>query len=71
MAGKSTRLGGLWADEEVTKLLPGLLDHTVRHDHAVTMLRIALEAKQADRLAFRQRDCLAEIEEGLWLLHML
>ena len=53
------------------KFLPGLLDHAAPHDHAVAMLRVALEAEQANRLHLRERDRLAEVEEGLWLLHML
>ena len=35
------------------------------------MLRVALEAEQANRLCSRQRDRLTEVEEGLRLLHML
>ena len=35
------------------------------------MLRVALEAEQANRLRLRQRDRLAEVEERLRLLHML
>jgi len=37
----------------------------------MAMLRVALEAEQADRLRLRQRYRLAEVEQGLRLLHML
>ena len=64
-------LGIVQLHEQVLKLLAGLSRHAVCHDHAVAMLRVALEAEQADRLRLRQRDRLAEVEEGLRLLHML
>ena len=35
------------------------------------MLRVALEAEQAHRLSFGERDHLAEVEQGFGLLHML
>ena len=37
----------------------------------MAMLRVALEAEQANRLRLRQRYRLAEVEQGLRLLHML
>jgi len=35
------------------------------------MLGVALETEQANRLCFRERDRLAEIEQRLGLFHML
>ena len=55
----------------MVKPLACLLDHAAPHDHAVTVFGVALEAEQADRLRLRERDRLAEVEQGLRLLHML
>jgi hypothetical protein len=55
----------------VAKLLLSLPHHAVAHDQAVAVLRVALEAEQADRLSFGERDRLAEVEQGFGLLHML
>ncbi|HEX6831614.1 MAG TPA: hypothetical protein VF090_08765, partial [Methyloceanibacter sp.] len=55
----------------MAKPLLSLRHHAVAYDQAVAVLRVALEAEQADRLSFGERDRLAEVEQGFGLLHML
>jgi hypothetical protein len=54
----------------VEKLLPGFSHHAVCHDRAVAVLRVPLETQQADRPTLRERDRLAQVEQGFRLIHM-
>jgi hypothetical protein len=71
MAARSVGGRGASLHKQVAKLLPGLSHHAVPHDHAVAVLRVAFKTQEADRLRFCERDRLAEVEQGLWLPHML
>src|SRR6476660_9461935 len=71
MVAKSVGVLGGCLNKQVAKLLPGLSHHAVAYDQTVAVLRVALKTQEADRLSFRERDRLAEVEQGLWLLHML
>ena len=50
--------------------MPGFCHHAVPHDQAVAVLGVALKTQEANRLSFRERDRLAEIEQSFRLVHM-
>jgi hypothetical protein len=56
--------------DQVAEFLSGFPNHAVCHDHPVAVLRVALQTQQADRLLFRKRDRLTEIERGFRFVHM-